>query len=154
MTLDHTNDFDKDECWEQVEGPTNTFGKPLLSKNLSIEAHRYNYMTERDADLGTKQIVCICRTKNCINPYHYEERKSLGGWKDCSFCGRKTRPWGVKKENAPDTLASAGALCQTCYKAGYGYIGSDYGSEELSEEQCAVVRRTVPRDLWSYFDVT
>ena len=44
-------------------------------------------------------------------------------------------------------------LCQTCYKAGYGYIGADYDIEPLNETQRAVVRRTVPRDLWSYFDV-
>lgn len=151
--LDYIKDFDKDECWEQVEGPRSTTGRPLLSKHLSIEAHRYNYMTERDADLGTSQIVCICRTKDCVNPYHYEERKRLGGWKDCAFCGRKMRPYGTSKEDAPDTLASAGDLCSSCYKAGHGYIGAGYGIKPLNEEQRAVVRRTVPRDLWSYFDV-
>ena len=152
--LSYVEDFDKDVCWIQVEGPrSDSTGRPQYAKGISAETHRYNYETMREP-LGATQIVCICKQEDCVNPWHYEKRKPQEIRKNCKFCGREMRRRSVPKAKAPHALAYASnGLCQSCYKAGYGYIGADYDIEPLSEEQQDTVRRTVPSDLWSYFDV-
>lgn len=131
------------------------------SKNNTISrgGHSYNVrrvlMRDMDED-STNVYKASCEEKCCVLPEHLVRiAKGTGGkHSHCLFCGRKMRPRGVKKSEAPHTLASAGSgLCSSCYKTGYGYVGADYGIEKLDEVQRHVVRRNVPQDLWDYFGV-
>lgn len=136
---------------EHLIWPSCNYSVRLNNRYYSIKA-----VLRHEEDLGLSY-KNTCGVSRCIYSKHNEprQRTRTRNFRECAFCGRKTRPWGVKKAEAPGTVASAGSgLCQSCYKAGYGYIGSDYGVEPLTEEQAGTVRRTVPRDLWSYFDVT
>lgn len=137
-------------------------GDHLLWRSNNNSIHRNNRVYNvrrvlmRDNEDSTNVYKAVCEVRGCILPAHLTlvGKGALSKHTHCTFCGRRIRPWGVKKAEAPGTLASAGSgLCSSCYKAGYGYIGADYDIEPLNETQRAVVRRTVPRDLWSYFDV-
>lgn len=73
----------------------------------------------------------------------------------CLRCEAPMRPCGTSAEENPGTKAHQGhGLCSGCYRPHKtGQPGDWWATLELPDNYEPVVRRQVPRDLWTYFGV-
>lgn len=124
---------------------------------IARDGVRYNVkhvLMRSDLEQPSPGYYSVCGEYTCVLPAHLRVYVKPERSDNCNVCGRAMRPYGVRKEDAPNTISRiSGTLCQSCYKAGYNVIGKGERMEELNEVQVRFVTKHVPEDLWSYFGV-